>query len=178
MLEGVMMRGKTSVAMAVRAPDGEIELKTERIKKPSKAARVPIVRGVSAFVSSLVVGMQSLLKSAEISTPQEETPSKTSTVIAVIVGVVLALGLFIGIPLFVGWAIEHWGNYGNVAVISIIEGATRVIIFILYLAFVRLMPDIKRTFMYHGAEHRTINCYERGLPLTVENVQSCSTKHA
>ncbi len=177
LLEGVMMRGKTSVAMAVRAPDGEIELKTERIKKPSKAARVPIVRGVSAFVSSLVVGMQSLLKSAEISTPQEETPSKTSTVIAVIVGVVLALGLFIGIPLFVGWAIEHWGNYGNVAVISIIEGATRVIIFILYLAFVRLMPDIKRTFMYHGAEHRTINCYERGLPLTVENVQSCSTKH-
>lgn len=177
LLEGVMMRGKTSVAMAVRAPDGEIELKTERIKKPSKAARVPIIRGIVSFVSSLVVGMSSLLKSAEISTPDEEAPSKTSTVIAVIIGVVLALGLFIGIPLFVGFAIERWGNYHNIAVISVVEGATRVIIFVLYLAFVRLMPDIKRTFMYHGAEHRTINCYERGLPLTVENVQSCSTKH-
>lgn len=177
LLEGVMMRGKTSVAMAVRAPDGEIELKTERIKKPSKAARVPIIRGIVSFVSSLVVGMSSLLKSAEVSTPEEETPSKTSTAIAVIIGVVLALGLFIGIPLFVGWAIERWADYHNVAVISVVEGATRVIIFILYLAFVRLMPDIKRTFMYHGAEHRTINCYERGLPLTVENVQSCSTKH-
>ena len=177
LLEGVMMRGKSSVAMAVRAPSGEIELKTERLKKRSKAARIPIVRGVVSFVSSLVVGMSSLLKSAEISSPEEEAPSKTSTAIAVILGVVLAVALFIGIPLFVGWAIEHWANYHNVAVISVVEGGTRVLIFILYLACVRLMSDVKRTFMYHGAEHRTINCYERGLPLTVENVQSCSTKH-
>lgn len=177
LLEGVMMRGKSSVAMAVRAPDGEIELHTERLKKPSKARKIPIVRGVISFVDSLAVGMSSLLKSAEISSPEEETPSKTSTAIAVIFGVLLAVGLFIALPWFVGWSIKRWTSFDNIAVISVIEGVTRLIIFILYLAFVRLMRDIKRTFMYHGAEHRTINCYERGLPLTVENVQSCSTKH-
>lgn len=177
LLEGVMMRGASSVAMAVRAPDGEIELKTERLKKRSKASRIPVVRGVISFVSSLVVGMSSLLKSAEVSAPEEEAPSKGSTAIAVIMGVVLAVGLFIALPWFVGWSIKRWTTFDNVGVISVIEGCTRLLIFIAYLALVRLMSDIKRTFMYHGAEHRTINCYERGLPLTVENVQSCSTKH-
>ncbi|MBD5132803.1 MAG: peptide chain release factor N(5)-glutamine methyltransferase [Clostridiales bacterium] len=177
LLEGVMMRGATSVAMAVRSPDGDIEVHTERLKKPSKAAKIPIVRGVISFVSSLVVGMSSLLKSAEISFPEDETPSKGSTAFSVILGVVLAVGLFIALPWFVGWSIKRWTTFDNVGVISVIEGCTRLLIFILYLALVRLMRDIKRTFMYHGAEHRTINCYERGLPLTVENVQSCSTKH-
>ncbi|MCH5162281.1 MAG: peptide chain release factor N(5)-glutamine methyltransferase [Clostridiales bacterium] len=177
LMEGVMMRGKTSMAMAVRAPDGEIELETERLKKPSKARKIPLVRGIFVFVDSLTVGMRTLLKSSEVSAPEEEQLSKTSTAIAVILGVILAIGLFIAAPWFVGWSIKNWGHYDNVAVVSIIEGATRIIIFVSYLALVRLMKDIKRTFMYHGAEHRTINCFERGLPLTVENVQSCSTKH-
>ena len=177
LLEGVMMRGATSVAMAVRAPDGEIEIKSERLKPRLKAAKIPIVRGVISFVGSLAVGISSLLKSAEVSSPEEETPSKGATAISVAIGVLLAVGLFIALPWFVGWAIRNWTTFDNVAVISVIEGVTRLVIFIAYLALVRLMPDIKRTFMYHGAEHRTINCYERGLPLTVENVQSCSTKH-
>ncbi|MCH5161072.1 MAG: peptide chain release factor N(5)-glutamine methyltransferase [Clostridiales bacterium] len=177
LLEGVMMRGRTSVAMAVRSPDGEVEVKSDRLKPPSKARKIPVVRGVLAFVDSLVVGMGALLKSAEVSMPDDEAPSKTSTTIAVILGVVLAVGLFIALPWFIGWSIENWANYHNVAVISIVEGLSRLVIFIAYLALIRLMPDIKRTFMYHGAEHRTINCYERGLSLTVENVQSCSTKH-
>ncbi len=177
LLEGVMMRGKSSIAMAVRAPDGEIELKTERLKKPSKARKIPLVRGVLVFIDSLVVGMKTLLKSAEVSSPEDETPSKASTTIAVILGVVMAVGLFIALPWFVGWSIKRWTSFDNAAVISVIEGVTRLLLFIAYLALIRLMRDIKRTFMYHGAEHRTINCYERGLPLTVENVQSCSTKH-
>lgn len=177
LLEGVMMRGKSSVAMAVRSPDGELELRTERLKKPSVARKIPLVRGVIVFVDSLLVGMRALLKSAEVSSPEDETPSKASTAIAVIFGVILALGLFVAAPWFVGWAIKNWAHYDNIAVVSVVEGCTRLVIFILYLALVRLMPDIKRTFMYHGAEHRTINCYEKGLPLTVENVQSCSTKH-
>lgn len=172
-----MMRGKSSVAMAVRSPDGELELRTERLKKPSVARKIPLVRGVIVFVDSLLVGMRALLKSAEVSSPEDETPSKASTAIAVIFGVILALGLFVAAPWFVGWAIKNWAHYDNIAVVSVVEGCTRLVIFILYLALVRLMPDIKRTFMYHGAEHRTINCYEKGLPLTVENVQSCSTKH-
>ncbi len=172
-----MMRGKSSVAMAVRSPDGELELRTERLKKPSVARKIPLVRGVIVFVDSLLVGMRALLKSAEVSSPEDETPSKASTAIAVIFGVILALGLFVAAPWFVGWAIKNWAHYDNIAVVSVVEGCTRLVIFILYLALVRLMPDIKRTFMYHGAEHRTINCYEKGLQLTVENVQSCSTKH-
>ncbi|MDE6028862.1 MAG: peptide chain release factor N(5)-glutamine methyltransferase [Clostridiales bacterium] len=177
LLEGVMMRGKTSVAMAVRAPDGEIELRTERLKPPSVASKIPIVRGVISFVSSLAVGIKALLKSAEVCTPEEETPSKSATVIATMFGVVLALGLFIGLPFLVKWLIECYADYHNLIVLSVIEGCVRLALFIAYLALIRLMKDIKRTFMYHGAEHRTINCYERGLPLTVENVQSCSTKH-
>lgn len=176
-MEGVMMRGKTSLAMAVRSPDGELELKSERLKKPSKARKIPLIRGVLVFVDSLIVGMRTLLKSAEVSSPEDEMPSKLSTTIAVILGVVFAVGLFIAAPWFVGWSIKRWTSFDNAALISLIEGVTRLIIFISYLALIRLLPDIKRTFMYHGAEHRTINCYERGLPLTVENVQSCSTKH-
>lgn len=177
LLEGVMMRGRSSVAMAVRAPDGEIELETERLKPMSKANKIPVVRGVISFVNSLVVGMKCMMRSAEVCFPEEEAPSKGSTVIAAVIGVLLAVGLFIAVPWFVGWSIKRWTSFDNVAVISVIEGCTRLTIFILYLSLIRLMPDIKRTFMYHGAEHRTINCYERGLPLTVENVQSCSTKH-
>ncbi len=172
-----MMRGATSVAMAVRAPDGEIEIETERLKPRSKASKIPIVRGVISFVNSLAVGVRSLMKSSEICFPEEETPSKTSTMLATVLGVVLAVGLFIGIPYLAKWLIERFADYHNLIVLSVIEGVLRLVIFIVYLALVRLMSDIKRTFMYHGAEHRTINCYERGLPLTVENVQSCSTKH-
>ena len=181
LLEGVMMRGQKSVALAVRAPDGEIEVKTERLKPASKASKVPILRGIISFVSSLVVGMKSLLKSAEIAMPDDEAPSKASTTFSVILGVILALGLFVGLPWFCGWAIEKWAHFDSrstmIIVKSAVEGGSRLVLFVAYLAIVRLMPDIKRTFMYHGAEHRTINCYERGLPLTVENVQSCSTKH-
>ncbi len=176
-MEGVMMRGRTSIAMAVRAPDGEIELSSSRLKPPSIAKRIPIVRGVLSFVDSLAVGMKSMLKSAEVSTPEEETPSKGATSFAVFLGVVLALGLFIGLPLLIYWAIDSFSPLHDVLALSAIEGGARLLIFIIYLALIRLMPDIKRTFMYHGAEHRTINCYEKGLPLTVENVQSCSTKH-
>ncbi len=176
-MEGVMMRGKTAVAMAVRAPDGEIEVQTERLKPQSKATKIPIVRGVISFISSMVIGIKTLLKSAEISSPEEEMPSKSSTAIATFFGIVLAVGLFIGLPFLVKFLIEKYSDYHNIIVLSVIEGCTRLALFIAYLAVIRLMKDIKRTFMYHGAEHRTINCYERGLPLTVENVQSCSTKH-
>ena len=176
-----MMRGANSIALAVRAPDGEIEVNTERLKPRSKVHKVPIIRGVVVFVNSLVVGMKSLLKSSEVCMPEDEAPSKASTTVSVIIGVILALGLFVGIPWFCGWAIDKWATFGSdsvkIIVKSVTEGGARLVLFITYLALVRLMPDIKRTFMYHGAEHRTINCYESGLPLTVENVQSCSTKH-
>ena len=185
LMEGVMMRGKTAMAMAVRAPDGTVELETQRLKGKHWYAKVPIVRGVVSFVSSLVTGMRTLMRSAEVSTPDEETPGKGWMAFAVVLGVLLAVGLFILLPgvlndLILGKAVhlsEHVGRKTALLLESLFEGVLRILIFVLYLLLVSRMKDIRRTFMYHGAEHRTINCYEKGYDMTVENVQKCSTRH-
>lgn len=177
-MEGVMMRGATSMAMAVRAPDGEIVLETKRLRaKKPWYAKVPVVRGVVSFVQSMASGVTTLLRSAEVSSDEEETPGKFAMAIAVVLGVVLAVGLFILLPSFLTSLIERFTNFNNVLLSSLIEGAIRILLFIGYLLLVSRMKDIRRTFMYHGAEHRTINCYEKGLEMTVENVQKCSTRH-
>lgn len=178
LMEGVMMRGKSAMAMAVRAPDGSIMLETTRLKKPAWYNKVPIVRGVVTFVVSLVSGMSTLLKSAEVSTPDEETPGKGWMALAVILGVLFAVGLFIALPRLLSWVLfDLLLDWRHALVVNLAEGAIRIFIFILYLFIVSRMKDIRRTFMYHGAEHRTINCFEKGLDMTVENVQSCSTRH-
>lgn len=185
LLEGVMMRGAKSMAMAVRAPDGSIMVETTRLKGRRWYNRVPIVRGVVSFVASLVTGMNTLMRSAEVSSPEEETPGKGWMAFAVIIGIVLSVGLFILLPgwlndLLFGKLVDLYALVGkNTAILleSLFEGVLRVLIFVLYLLIVSRMKDIRRTFMYHGAEHRTINCYEKGYEMTVENVQKCSTRH-
>lgn len=177
LMEGVMMRGRTAMAMAVRDDAGEIRLETERLKGARWYNKVPVIRGVAAFVSSLVTGVSTLMKSAEVSTPDEEMPGKGAMTFAVVLGVVLAVGLFILLPSGVTWVFERFCGLENILAISLIEGLVRLAIFIGYLLLVSRMRDIRRTFMYHGAEHRTINCYEKGLEMTVENVQKCSTRH-
>lgn len=180
-----MMRGATSMAMAVRAPDGSIMLETSRLSGKKWYNKVPIIRGVVSFVSSLVSGMSTLMRSAEVSTPDEDTPGKGWMAFAVILGVVLAVGLFILLPgflndLLLGKVIklhEYVGAKTEILLESLFEGILRIIIFVLYLFIVSRLKDIRRTFMYHGAEHRTINCYEKGYDMTVENVQKCSTRH-
>lgn len=185
LMEGVMMRGATGMAMAVRAPDGGILLETERTGRRRWYNKVPVVRGVVSFVLSLVTGVKTLMRSAEVSTPDEETPGKGWMAFAVILGVALAVGLFILLPgllndLILGkWVhLERFvGVKTKILLESLFEGVLRILIFVLYLFIVSRMKDIRRTFMYHGAEHRTINCYEKGYDLTVENVQKCSTRH-
>ena len=185
LMEGVMMRGSTSMAMAVRSPDGSIMLETSRLKGRRWYSKVPIVRGVVSFVSSLVTGMGTLMRSAEVSTPDEETPGKGWMAFAVIVGVLLAVGLFILLPGFLGDLLfkelinlkSLVGYKTAILLESLFEGILRILIFVLYLLIVSRMKDIRRTFMYHGAEHRTINCFEKGYDMTVENVQKSSTRH-
>lgn len=185
LMEGVMMRGRRSMAMAVRAPDGSILVETTRLKGRRWYNRVPIVRGVVSFVQSLVSGVSTLMRSAEVSSPDEETPGKGWMAFAVILGVVLAVGLFILLPsvlntLLFEKAIKldaHFSKKTAILLSSLFEGILRILIFVLYLVIVSRMKDIRRTFMYHGAEHRTINCYEKGYDMTVENVQKCSTRH-
>ncbi len=176
-MEGVMMRGRTAMAMAVRDDSGDIRLETVRLKGARWYNKVPLLRGVVAFVASLVTGVDTLMKSAEVSTPDEEMPGKGAMTFAVILGVLLAVGLFILLPSGVTWIFERFCGLENILAVSLIEGLVRLAIFITYLLLVSRMRDIRRTFMYHGAEHRTINCYEKGLDMTVENVQKCSTRH-
>ncbi len=175
LLEGVMMRGETSMAIAVRDSRGDILVETQRLKPRRWYNRAPVIRGVAAFASSLVTGMKTLLRSAEV-VDEDEKLSKGAMGFAVILGVLLAIGLFIAIPEGISWVVDRF-IYHSVLLKSIISGVVKIGIFILYLYLVSRMKEIKRTFMYHGAEHRTINCYESGKELNVNNVQSCSTRH-
>ena len=194
-MEGVMMRGKCSMATAVRDPQGDVQIESERLTPPEKQnkfLRLPFVRGVVNFLSSLTDGNRILLRSAEV---QEEDPKDDETAVkpdkkgdgfistmATIIGVVLALGLFIVLPSFLtgllpekyfdptsgGWT----GLYFN-----LVEGGIRLLIFLAYILLISLIPTLRRVFMYHGAEHKTITCHEKGEELTVENVKKCSRVH-
>lgn len=176
-MEGVMMQGATSMAMTVRTESGDILTETKRLKKKSKLSRIPVVRGVVAFVNSLVRGTGTMLRSAEVIYPEEETPSKGAFAVAAVLGVVLAVGLFILLPSLIASLIDKYLFSLGVLASALCEGIARIAIFLIYMLLVSKMKDIRRTFMYHGAEHRTINCFESGAELTVENVQKCSTRH-
>ena len=178
LLEGVMMRGVSTVAMAVRTSDGDILVDAKRLKSGKKWYRkIPVVRGVFAFGESLFTGVKSLTKSAEVSAPEGEKIGKGWMGFAVFLGLALGVGLFILLPMLLNSLVIDNFIPGNILLSSLVEGLLRIVIFVLYLVVVSLMKDIRRTFQYHGAEHRTINCFEQGLDLTVENVQKCSTRH-
>ncbi|MCL2798278.1 MAG: peptide chain release factor N(5)-glutamine methyltransferase [Firmicutes bacterium] len=193
LLEGVMMRGGTSVALAVQSEDGDILLDVKRLKRGKRwYNKIPVLRGIAAFGDSLISGVKTLAKSAEVSAPEEEKIGKGWMGFAMVLGLALGIGLFFVVPLILNTflimpffpleppenaATQADPNYLNLLWSTLIEGFVRIAIFILYLFAVSLMKDIRRTFMYHGAEHRTINCFEKGMELNVKNVQSCSTRH-
>ncbi len=195
-IEGVMMRGRSAIATAVRDADGVIRLETKRIKPQSKRnlfLRLPIVRGVVAFIESLVGGSKTLMRSAEVF--GESEPSKFEkwmaeklklnvmsviTVFSLILGLALAVFLFMWLPQFVRSLIETLVGSGFVFDIwakNFIEGGLKLVIFVSYILLASLLKDVRRTFMYHGAEHKTISCYELGKELTVENAKTCSRVH-
>lgn len=194
LIEGIMMRGPKGAAIAVRVPDGSIDIdfrEQTSITKKYKFLGIPIVRGVVSFVESMIFGYKCLMYSAEKSGMEdmessEENMSKLDkwitehwsekamgilTGIASVFGILLAFGLFIWLPTFVVNLIKAHASADLTNYRALLEGVMRIIIFICYMAAVSLMKDIKRVFMYHGAEHKTIFCYEHGLELTVENVR-------
>ncbi len=192
-----MMRGKRAMATAVRDPEGKIQVESERLTPPekkSKAARLPFLRGVVNFVSSLVDGNRVLMRSADVAYPEEEEQSKAEkwleekhkinlsgvfNYVAVVIGVLLALALFIALPQWItGFLPFDKASTGWDGVwFNLIEGGVRLAIFILYILLISLIPSLKRVFMCHGAEHKTITCFEEGKELTVENVRGCSRVH-
>ncbi len=193
LIEGIMMRGPKKSAMAVRNPQGEIVLEKwdnePEGKKPSivdKLRRIPVVRGVFNFAVSMISGYKSLMKSAEIAGFEDEDEKENSKgamaavgVIAGVLGVLLSVGLFIFLPTFIYDLVAKLIPVlaGNRILKSVFEGLFKIIILVGYMAAVSRMNDIKRTFMYHGAEHKTIFCYEAGLELTVENVRKQGRFH-
>ncbi len=189
LLEGIMMKGPFKSAMAVRKPNGEIDLSVWDTKKATGIRKIPFLRGTFNFIDTLITGYDCLMKSADLS-GQEEEPDKLEiwinkvfgkaagavfATIATLLAVVLAVGLFFGIPALIGGFV---GNYiENKVVLSAVEGIVKIAIFLIYVIAVSKMDDIHRTFMYHGAEHKTIFCYEKGLELTVENVREQKRFH-
>ncbi len=186
LIEGIMMKGKKKTAMAVRNKDGEILLEPVQftsIKEKYKFLGAPIIRGVVNFIESMVQGYSAMMKSADLSGFAEED-EKTSGgtmgvigVIAFVLALVLAVALFMYLPalLFDGLNFLALGTLTPFK--SLFEGLLKLAVFIAYVAAVSAMKDIKRVFAYHGAEHKTIFCFEKGLPLTVENVRAQKRLH-
>ncbi len=194
-MEGVMMRGYSSMATSVRDSDGVIRTETQRLKplkEKSFIFRMPIIRGMINFFSSMVIGTKTLMRSAEV-LGEEEEPSKFekwvskkfkvdifSVVIylAVIIAIALSVALFIILPQVVTNGLNTLIKVDNKSIwFNLIEGGMRMLIFIAYLLLTSLLKDIRRTYMYHGAEHKTISAYENGWDLTVENVRKASRVH-
>ncbi|MBE5039416.1 DUF1385 domain-containing protein [Oscillospiraceae bacterium DSM 107454] len=198
-MEGVMMRGPHLIATAVRKPDGDIIVDKQTLGKirSGKFVKLPIIRGCVNFFDSMIIGVKALMFSAQFfdvddeGNPVEQKPSrfevwlekkldseKAMNVIlycSVIFSLILSIGLFILLPTFLTGFLRPLISTG--IFLTLIEGAVRIFIFICYLSLVSQMKDIKRVFMYHGAEHKSIFCYEKGLELNVANVRKQSRFH-
>ena len=193
-LEGIMMRHGDDYAVAVRKPDGEIFVQKEEyhsVIKWKALTKIPFVRGVFNFIDCMVLGIKTLMFSAEFYEDEEEVKSEkelTEEEIAkkekqekwmmnatVAISVVIAVAVFMVLPYFLSSLLKPLMPSYHLR--TLVEGFVRIGIFILYIALISRMDDIQRTFMYHGAEHKCINCIEHGLPLTVDNVRISSRQH-
>lgn len=177
-IEGVMIRGRSNVSVAVRRPDGTIAMQS-RLLSPlftGRLRRVPLVRGVIALIETLVLGMRALSYSANVGMEEEGAEvSKTSMALMTAVSLLLALGLFFLVPVFASRGLE--GVLGSDYATNIAEGLIRLGIFLAYILLIGRMSDIRRVFMYHGAEHMTVHAQERGDVLSLESVRKYSTAH-
>ena len=193
-LEGIMMKNGDDYAVAVRKPDGTIDVKKDVYKGITAGhswMKKPFIRGAFNLIDSLILGMDALTYSGSFWDDGEEAEEqkegflekhlsqealeKIFTIGTVAVSLMLSIGIFMVLPMFCARFMERFTD--SHLVISALEGVLRVLIFIIYVWAISLMEDIKRTYMYHGAEHKCINCVEHGLPLTVENVRISSKEH-
>lgn len=193
-LEGIMMRGPKKDAIAVRLEDGSIKTRVQprkSIKDAHPAAGWPLVRGAVNFIDSMVTGVQAITYSAEQFPAEEEEPGKLekkleeklgsekfgklTVAVAVVLGIALAVGLFILLPTFLVSLLDRWITHPLLR--NLLEGIVRIVIFLVYIRAASGMKEIKRVWQYHGAEHKTIHCYEQGLELTVENCRDQKRAH-
>lgn len=195
-LEGIMMKNKDKYAIAVRKPNQEIEVCVKEYKgitKGNKILNLPFIRGVFNFIDSLIIGMSTLMFSAEFYEEEEteevkkgdkvadslfkEKAESAIMTITVIVAALIAIGLFVVLPSIASDLIKKYFHIISYTIISLIEGLIRITLFLIYIFLISRMKDIQRTFMYHGAEHKCINCIEHGMELNVDNVLKSSRLH-
>ena len=196
-LEGIMMKNKDKYAVAVRKPDKEIEIDVREYKGiagKSKILNLPFIRGVFGFIDSLVLGIKTLTYSAEffdeeIETAEDKPVDKVAKSafkekaegflmgLTVLFSIVLSVALFIVLPYYISELFKGIMSINSNALLAVIEGIVRILIFLLYLVLISRMKDIQRTFMYHGAEHKCINCIENGYELNTDNVRISSRQH-
>ena len=177
-IEGVMMRDANKTATAVRLPNGEIEVETHpvtSIRERYPVLNLPLIRGSVIMVESLVIGMRALSFSAQAAGEEDEQMTKKEIAMTILFALVLASVLFIVIP--TGAAHLAAAYTDDPVVFNLIEGGIRLLVFLLYIWGISFMGGIRRVFQYHGAEHKTIHCYEAGEALTVENVQKFPRLH-
>ena len=184
LIEGIMMLGPDKGAMACRMPDGSIDLETWQENNGKNAPwykKTPLVRGCVNFVVSLIKGYKYMMKSAEKQFTVEEKEDSGSVMyqismyVGIVLGLVLAVGLFVFLPKFL---VGLMPTVKSLSILrSIVEGLVKIAIFVLYMYLISLTKDIRRQYMYHGAEHKTIACHEAELPLTVENVRKQTRFH-
>ena len=195
LLEGLLMMGPENTAIAVRKPDGEIVLDKKPLPKKSALSKIPIIRGSVNLFRQMIVGVKALMYSADFVELEDDSgkePSKIDAFIerlfkdkgkdavvyvSVIISLAFSVGLFILLPNLLASLINLKKEGTNVIIYNLFEGAIRIVIFFLYIYLATLLDDIKRVWQYHGAEHKTIHCYEHEEELTVENVRKYSTKH-
>ena len=193
-IEGIMMKNKSDYATAVRKPDGEIEIQKEQyvsMTEKVKFCSLPFVRGVFNFVDSMILGMRTLSFSAGFYEDDEDSEpgpfemwldkvfgekvEKALMAVVMVFSVVMAIGIFMVLPLLIAGGFRRFVS--SPTVMAILEGCIRIGIFVTYILLISRMEDIRRTFMYHGAEHKCINCIEHGMTLTVDHVRQSSKQH-
>jgi uncharacterized protein YqhQ len=177
-IEGVMMKGPTHYSVAVRKPNEKISLKVEEcssLTKKYKILNLPFLRGIVYLIEMLVLGLNTLTYSAnESAEKEEEQLSGKEIFFTIAIALLFAVGIFIALPLFITKAIIQ----SNGILFNFIDGIIRVLFFVVYVLLISMMKDVVRLFQYHGAEHKAVNCYEKGLKLTVANAKKQTTRHA
>ena len=177
-IEGIMIRGQNNVAIAVRAPSGNIVTRVKEINSlfTGKLRSIPIIRGIIALAETLSLGMEALNYSSQVANEEEDTPpGKFSSAIMILISLSIAIGLFFILPLVVSKPFE--GLLGSDVVSNVAEGIIRLAVFLIYVTVISLMPDIRRVYMYHGAEHMAVHAQEKGDPLTIQEIRKYPTAH-
>ena len=177
-IEGIMIRGQNNVAISVRAPSGDIVTRVKKINTlfTGKLRSIPIIRGIIALAETLSLGMEALNYSSQVANEEEDTPpGKFSSAIMILISLSIAIGIFFILPLVVSKPFE--GLLGSDVISNVAEGIIRLAVFLIYVTVISLMPDIRRVYMYHGAEHMAVHAQEKGDPLTIQEIRKYPTAH-